>query len=106
MVILGRLPQDSWQRMQKERETALRNCYDELRSFEANKLTLTEPTFFIPGWTGEDARTWFDDPHPHELYKPSNIGWTESSLIGILPGALRWKKKAASPRTFLSLAKT
>jgi len=53
MVSLGRLPQDSWQRMQREREKALRNCFDELRSFEKNKLRLTRPTFFIPGWTDD-----------------------------------------------------
>ena len=56
--------------MQREREKALRNCFDELRSFEKNKLRLTRPTFFIPGWTGEDAKTWYDDPRPDELYKP------------------------------------
>ncbi len=58
MVTLGRLPDDAWQRMQREREEALRNCFDELRSLEKKKLSLIKPTFFIPGWTGEDAKTW------------------------------------------------
>ena len=70
MVTLGRLPDDAWQRMQREREKALRNSFDELRSFGKRKLTLTKPTFFIPGWTGEDAKTWYDDPRPDEFYKP------------------------------------
>ena len=76
MLELGRLPQDSWQRMQKERERALRNCYDELKSFESKKLTLIKPTFFIPGWTGEDAKTWYEDPYPDEFYKPVEY-WLE-----------------------------
>ena len=71
MVILGRLPEDTWKRQLKERETALRNCYDELRSFETRKLTLSKRTFFIPGWTAEDAKTWFEEfPGSEEFYKP------------------------------------
>ena len=70
MVDLGRLPEDTWRKVQKEREIALRSCFDELKSFEKNKLTLARPTFFIPGWTGEDAKTWYEDPYSDEFYKP------------------------------------
>ena len=80
MVTLGRLPDDSWQRMQRERETALRHCYDELRSFEKNKLRLAKPTFFIPGWTGEDAKTWYEDPQPDEFYKPVEY-WLDRVIV-------------------------
>ena len=71
MVTLSRVPDDSWQRLVKQRETALRNCYEELRSFETKKLTLSKPTFFIPGWTAEDAKTWYEEiPGSEEFYKP------------------------------------
>ena len=71
MVTLGRLPEDTWKRHLNQRETALRNCYDELRSFERAKLTLSKPTFFIPGWTAEDAKTWYEEfPGSEEFYKP------------------------------------
>ena len=80
MVTLGRLPNDAWQRMQREREKALHVCFEELKSFEKNKLTLIKPTFFIPGWTGEDAKTWYDDPSPHEFYKPVEY-WLDRIIV-------------------------
>lgn len=80
MVTLGRLPEDSWQRMLREREQALRTCYDELKSLEKTKLSLTKPTFFIPGWTGEDAKTWYEDPHPDEFYKPVEY-WLDRIIL-------------------------
>lgn len=80
MVTLGRLPEDTWKRQLEQRETALRNCYDELRSFERAKLTLSKPTFFIPGWTGEDAKTWYEDPRPDEFYKPVEY-WLDRIIV-------------------------
>ncbi len=69
--VAGRLPEDTWKRQIEERETALRNCYDELRNFETKKLTLSKPTFFIPGWTAEDSKTWYEEfPGSEEFYKP------------------------------------
>lgn len=80
MVTLGRLPVDTWQRIQKEREKALHNSFDELRSLEKKKLTLSKPTFFIPGWTGEDAKTWYEDPYSDEFHKPVEY-WLDRIII-------------------------
>jgi len=80
VITLGRLPEDAWQRMQREREKALRACFDELKSLENKKLTLVKPTFFIPGWTGEDAKTWYDDPRPDEFYKPIEY-WLDRIIV-------------------------
>ena len=80
-LVAGRLPEDTWKRHLKQRETALRNCYDELRSFERAKLTLSKPTFFIPGWTAEDAKTWFEEfSGSEEFYKPVEY-WLDRIIL-------------------------
>ena len=42
----------------EERMQDIKKCFDELKGYESEKLKLTLPVFFVPGWTGEDCSAW------------------------------------------------
>lgn len=48
----------------------LEQCYIELSSHKKNKLILEYPTFFVPGWTGENSATWLQ---PYEIKKSNKF---------------------------------
>lgn len=44
--------------LRREKLEKLKKCFSELNGYAVNKLRLQYPTFFIPGWTGEDCAAW------------------------------------------------
>jgi hypothetical protein len=72
--------------LRKEKLEALQKDFVELESYKKSKLTLQCPTFFVPGWTGEDCAAWktlpLDEKLPvfwrfKEFYHPAKR-WIES----------------------------
>lgn len=48
--------QEMQEEVKKQKEAALA----ELETYKTNQLTLELPTFFVPGWTGENSKCWLD----------------------------------------------
>jgi len=51
-------PEDTIKKLRRERLEKLERCFQELKSYEFNKLKFQYPTFFVPGWTSEDCSAW------------------------------------------------
>lgn len=68
-------------KLRKQKLEKLGKCYSELETYKTNKITLEYPSFFIPGWTGENCAAW-KEPYLgvrkkyRKYYKPV-MNWLE-----------------------------
>ncbi len=59
---------DPAEELRKEKLEKLEKCFSELESHKPAKLKLLYPTFFVPGWTGENCAAW-KEPYKDILKK-------------------------------------
>lgn len=57
------------QEMKEEVEKQMKADLAELEGYKTKKLTFEFPTFFVPGWTGEDSSCWLK-PNEKSGYTP------------------------------------
>jgi hypothetical protein len=97
--------------LRREKEKDLEKDFSELTSYRQNKLKLQYPTFFIPGWTGENCSAW-KEFYPNiakrykEYYKP--IKYWVDEIIGNKEEAdfvTFTEEESMSSKSFIELGK-
>jgi hypothetical protein len=65
--------------LNKDKLEGVIKCFSELEGYKQNKLNLQYPTFFVPGWTGENCAAWkepyLDVPKQYKDYYRPIMQW-------------------------------